>query len=93
MPTATQDRAQRHVDAANEVTREIERAEREHKRRVEALKKKRRREWLRANRAGRTYDQLVAASGVSDGYLCRQVQIARSETSSDALRARPGRSG
>lgn len=82
--------AERHLAKALSIQGEIDRAERAHARHLETLKRRRRRAWLQANREGMTYDKLVERTGVSDGYLCREIRVARQE-GPEQLRDRPTR--
>lgn len=78
--------AEQHFAHAQAQTVEIKRLERK----IETAKRRRRRAWLLANRAGLTYDKIVALSGFSDGYVCREFRLARAE-GPEALRDRPTR--
>lgn len=89
MPTATQP-AQGHLDAAADADSEIVLAEREHRTNIERLKARRRRHWMRANRAGMTYVEIRDATGYSDGLVCREIARAVREAGASAGRA-PGR--
>lgn len=57
---------------------------RDHRATEEIILKRRRHAWLRANRQGRTYLQIEAACGVSDGLLCKELRRARKEEETEA---------
>lgn len=77
------------LDEAILLTEAIQRLERDHKRELDRLKRQRRAQFLRANRAGATYPEIVTACGISDGLLIREMRTAKSETRAKSLIARP----
>jgi hypothetical protein len=65
------------ISQINERSAAIRAAERDAARELKRLKAQRARLLLEANRAGATYDELVARCRVSDGYVAKAIRQAR----------------
>lgn len=77
------------IELANDLDECIEAERRAADTSIARMERQRRAAWLRANRAGATYDEIVRACGVSDGKLAQEIRLARTETRSRKLSARP----